>query len=332
MTYFLTIFLNLQVWPVTELQYPQASSSDTPQIMQIYNAPLKQLQVGRAGKVGILDIELSLDTDANKTVITKQFFQVPLQVQRILHLEKSIPQMAYLYMLSSSGGILQGDRYRINITVKDNAISHITTQGATRIYGMNANYASQTLNITTHPGSYLEYIPDQIIPYKNSRYHQKVNLQVDNSSTLIYAEILTPGRVAMHELFEYDICYLQTCCQDQNQRIKFMENAKIQPKDQPVTKFGILGNYKTVGTVYIMTMKKYLGRLKDMINQDIKQTYDSNTCISFGTSTLPNNSGIVIRILGDKTDDISDIIIRVLQISRKVILNSSSLPIKVRKS
>lgn len=317
---------------MTELQYLPSSPSDTSQIMQMYNTPIKQLQVGRAGKVGILDLELSSDKDANKTVITKQFFQVPLQIQRVLHLEKSIPQMAYLYMLSSSGGILQGDRYRINVTMKDNAVSHMTTQGATRIYGMNANYASQTLNITTHQGSYLEYVPDQIIPYKNSRYHQNVNLQVDSNSTLIYAEILTPGRVAMNELFQYDICYLQTCCRDQYQRTNFIENTKIQPKDQPVTKFGVLGNRKTVGTVYIITMKKYLGMLEDVINRDIRQTCDSGTSVSFGTSILPHDSGIIIRILGDKTDDICDIIAKILQISRQVILDSSSLLSKIRKS
>ena len=68
--------------------------------------------------------------------------------------------MAYLYLLSSSGGILQGDRYRTEIALKNNAVAHITTQGATRIYGMNNNYASQTVNITVQQGSYLEYIPD----------------------------------------------------------------------------------------------------------------------------------------------------------------------------
>ena len=63
--------------------------------------------------------------------------------------------MAYLYIISPSGGILQGDRYKTEITLKNNATSHITTQGATRIYSMNSNSASQMVNITLDENCYL---------------------------------------------------------------------------------------------------------------------------------------------------------------------------------
>ena len=50
--------------------------------------------------------------------------------------------------LSPSGGILQGDRYRMDVELKNNAISHITTQGATRIYKMESNYATHLVTLT----------------------------------------------------------------------------------------------------------------------------------------------------------------------------------------
>ncbi|MFB5608443.1 MAG: urease accessory protein UreD, partial [Candidatus Nitrosomaritimum yanchengensis] len=180
---------------------------DIPKEIQAYEAKVEQLGVGKSGKVGILDLELQTDNEG-KTIVTKQFSQVPLQIQRALYPERSLPKMAYLYVISPSGGILQGDRYRTDVVLKNKAIAHMTTQGATRIYSMNTNSASQILNITVDEDCYFEYIPDQIIPYKNSRYYQKINLNVHNNSTLIYSEILTPGRVAMKESFEYDICYL----------------------------------------------------------------------------------------------------------------------------
>ena len=296
-----------------------------PKEFQMYNGDVKQLGVGKSGKVGILDLELQKDS-TGKTIVTRQFSQVPLQFQRVLYPETLLPEMAYLYVVSTSGGILQGDRYRTDVMLKNKALAHMTTQGATRIYSMTDNFASQILNVTLDENCYLEYIPDQIIPYKNSRYYQKVNLKIHKNSTLVYSEVLTPGRVAMGESFEYDICYLKTHCKDQDGKIRFLENTKIEPKKLRLADFGVLGKYKTVGTLYILTRKENISELENTINQDIKNTDD----VSFGTSILPDESGVVVRILGDKTDIIFDLIFKCLEITRKQILGVSFS--KIRKN
>jgi urease accessory protein len=292
--------------------------NDVPKEIQAYDAKVKQLGVGKSGKVGILDLELQGDS-SGKTVVTRQFSQVPLQIQRALYPENSLPGMAYIYVISPSGGILQGDRYRTDVLLKNKAIAHITTQGATRIYSMNSNSASQMVNITIDENCYLEYIPDQIIPYKNSRYYQKVNLEVHDNSTLIYSEILTPGRVAMGESFEYDICYLRTHCKNQEKKLRFLENTKIEPKKQKLKNFGILGEHSIVGTVYILTRKEDVIELENTINQAIRDRHE----VSVGTSILPDESGIIIRILGNKTELVFDVVFKTVEIIRKKILGAS---------
>lgn len=300
------------------------TSYDMPKEIQDFDTSVKQLGVGKSGKVGILDLELQMNS-VGKTVITRQFSQVPLQIQRALYPEISLPDMAYVYVISPSGGILQGDRYTTDVLLKNKATAHMTTQGATRIYGMNSNFASHVVNITVDENCYLEYIPDQIIPYKNSRYYQKVNLNVHENSTLIYSEILTPGRVAMGESFDYDICYLRTFCNDQDKKTRFLENTKIEPKKQRLKDFGIFGEYGIVGTVYILTRKKDVIELENNIIKNI-QIPD----VSVGTSILPDESGIVIRILANKTDIISDVIFKTIATTRKKILEASFS--KIRKN
>lgn len=307
---------------MNKLEY--CTPNDIPKEIQAYDSEIKQLEVGKSGKVGILDIELQRK-DSRKTVVTKQFSQVPLQIQRALYPEESLPEMAYLYVISPSGGILQGDRYRTDIFLKNNAIAHMTTQGATRIYSMNSNSASQILNITVEENCYLEFIPDQIIPYKNSRYYQKVNLEVHDNSTLIYSEIVTPGRVAMGESFEYDICYLKLHCRNQDKKIRFLENIKIVPKIQDLKDFGVLGDFKILGTVYILTKKDKLAELEKNIQENLKKTK-----ISVGTSILPDESGLIVRILGEISEEIFDVIYILLEICRKKILNASFS--KIRKN
>ena len=297
-------------------------SDETPIEVRKYNSKIEQLEVGKPGKVGILDIELK-ENDQNKTVITKQFSQVPLQIQRAVYPENSLPGMAYLYIISPSGGILQGDRYKTDIRLRNNSICHITTQGATRIYSMNSNSASQMVNITLDENCYLEYIPDQIIPYQNSRYYQKVNLNIHDNATLIYSEVLTPGRIAMNENFDYDICYLRTYCKNQNNKFRCLENMKIEPKENDMKVKGILGKYDIVGTVYILTKKEKLQKLEKMINEKIE-------FITSGTSILPNESGIIVKILSNSTEEVYEKIYEIVKITRKEILGADFT--KIRKN
>jgi urease accessory protein len=56
----------------------------------------------------------------------------------------------------------------MDIELKNNACAHITTQGATRVYRMERNYATQILNIRVDGGSCLQFVSDQIIPYRGS--------------------------------------------------------------------------------------------------------------------------------------------------------------------
>ena len=115
--------------------------SDIPQEFLQYEGNVAQMNVGNGGMIGYLQLELQNDSDKQKTIITKKRTQVPLYVQKALHYDLDYPSMAHLFVLSPSGGILQGDRYRMDVVLKNNAISHITTQGATRIYKMQSKLA-----------------------------------------------------------------------------------------------------------------------------------------------------------------------------------------------
>jgi len=281
-----------------------------------------QSEVGKLGKVGILSLKLERDPETGKTVIREQYSHVPLFAQRAMYLEESLPAMAYVYIVSPSGGILQGDRYRIDITLDNNTLAHVTTQGATRIYKMEKNYASQIVNITVGEGSFFEYIPDQIIPFRNSRFYQEVELNVHDNATMIYSEVIVPGRVASGEAFEYDICYIRTVGKNHLGRPRFMDTVKLEPKNENLRAEGILGNFKVVGTTYIITKDFYLKDLQYEISEKIK-VLEVKGKISGGTSILPARQGIIIRILGNSTEDLKEIIFEVVNIARKQIVGAS---------
>lgn len=292
---------------------------DIPPEVLAYGYDLRQLEVGRAGKIGALTLRLEQNVENGKTVVKEQYSKVPLFTQRALYLEESIPSMAYMYIISPSGGILQGDRYRMDITLKNNAYAHITTQGATRIYRMEKNYATQIVNIIVDDGCYFEFVPDQIIPYRNSRFYQTVNLNIHDNATMLYAEMIVPGRVASGESFEYDICYMKALAKNQNNVLRLIDVAVLEPKKRSLNILGILGSFSVVGNMYILTKTKYTAELVTDINSVLQKF--SN--ISGGATILPRNSGVLIRILGEVAHDIRLAMYEIIRITRKIILNAS---------
>ena len=289
--------------------------SDIPEEVSRFEGNVAQMGVGKSGKIGYLQLEMQHDSHKQKTVITKKRTQVPLYVQKALHYDLDYPSMAHLFVLSPSGGILQGDRYRMDVELKNNAICHITTQGATRIYKMESNFATHLVSLNLKNNSYLEFIPEQLIPYKNSRYYQKINLNVDKSSTLVYSEIIVPGRVAMGELFDYDICYLKSSGRDGNQ-ILFNDSCILEPKKHEITIPSILGNNTILATVYIITNKENTENLKDKINSD----FQTNDELKGGFSVLPNDSGMCVRILGNSSEEIRTTIYNIAKTVRSKVL------------
>ncbi|HYY49815.1 MAG TPA: urease accessory protein UreD [Nitrososphaeraceae archaeon] len=292
---------------------------DIPPEILAYGHDLTQLQVGKAGKIGALTLRLEQNTENSKTVVKEQYSKVPLFTQRALYLEESIPSMAYMYIISPSGGILQGDRYRMDITLRNNACAHITTQGATRIYRMEKNYATQIVNITVDDGCYFEFVPDQIIPYRDSRFYQTVNLSIHDNATMMYAEMIVPGRVASGESFEYDICYMKALAKNQNNVLRFIDVAVLEPKKRSLSILGILSKFSVLGNMYILTKTKYLAQLITEINC-VLQNFSN---ISGGATVLPRDSGVLVRILGEVAQDIRVVMYDIIGITRKIILNAS---------
>ena len=292
---------------------------DIPPEVLAYGSEIKQLGVGKAGKIGALILRLEQDLERGKTVVKEQYSKVPLYTQRALYLEESLPSMAYMYIISPSGGILQGDRYRMDITLKNNACAHITTQGATRIYRMEKNYATQIVNVVVDDSCYFEFIPDQIIPYRDSRFYQKVDLKVHDNATMVYAEMIVPGRVASGESFEYDICYMKALARNQNHMLRFIDVAVLEPKKRVLKTLGILENFDVVGNMYILTETKYVTEL----SKDINSVLQKFSRISGGATILPHDSGVIIRILGEVANDLRSVMYEIIKITRRIILNAS---------
>jgi urease accessory protein len=254
------------------------------------------LKYGSAvGERGMAHVELALN-GSNKTVISKLRTKAPLLVQKALYPDSSMPDMAHVYLMSSAGGILQGDRMDIKITAGHGTLSRITTQAATKIYKMDKGYATQDIAIATEDASYLEFIPYQLIPFKSSRFCQNVSVQAAQGSTVVYSEIVSAGRTASGEAFDFDVCFLKMNVHDKTGKLLFSDAACIEPESSK--DFERLFGGKTLWSmIYVVTPDHE--RIDQQVNVAIKEH-----SVLAGCSTLPHDCGLVVRMLDDSIDKI----------------------------
>lgn len=282
-----------------------------------HNEEIKQLGVNKSGKNGKLKIVLDTDP-SGRTRIKEKESTFPLSVQKEIYYDQFLPNMTHVYMVSSSGGILQGDKYTIDVILEKNTLAHITTQGATRIYGMNTSNAIQVVNVSLDDGAYLEFIPDQIIPYKDSRFYQEINFKVHDNATMIYSEIISPGRIGMGEIFDYDICYLRAVGKNHKDEMRFTDYTKIEPKKMNLQSFGLLEQKQITATMYILAKTKDVETITRTLENEIKNSSE----IEIGWSTMTKENGILLRILGNTTRDVIRLVYDITKIVRKIILDS----------
>ncbi len=267
-------------------------SSQIPDIFK--NFVNKELKM--PGQNGTIKIELQANEDS-KTYIKSLLSKAPFLIQKAMYPDTGYPHFAHIYMMSSSGGILQGDEQKIDVAMGRNSAARITTQSATKIYKMEGGYASQYISIHSQEGSYLEFVPHQIIPFKSSRFYQEVNLEVEENAVLIYSEIISAGRIASGEKFDFDLCFLRTSAH-RNGLILFTDVMSLSHKDK-INLESVFGRKDVFSTVYIIGSSIQIERIVDEINLATE-----NTSLLASCSTLPHDSGIIVRILADSVSEI----------------------------
>jgi len=253
---------------------------------------------------------------STRTFIKDLETKAPLLIQKAIYPNALMPNTAYFYLMSSAGGILEGDNLSIDVTCSENTSAHITTQSATKIYKMKSGYATQNINILSQKGSYLEFIPNQIIPFKSSRFYQEVNLKVESNCTVIYSEIISAGRIAAGEKFDFDICFLRMTVTDENDKLVFSDVMNMELKDKMEYE-SLFGNHTNLATLYIISDCIDHTKIENEINTIIK-----NSLLLSSSSFLPYNSGVIVRMLSNSIDEIVNVTKSIIDITRTSVNHS----------
>lgn len=278
-----------------------------------YAAPVPQLAVGQPGKVGILD--LRFEDRTGKTRLTRAFGRAPLHAQRALYLDPALPGMAFVQIISTGGGILQGDRLKIRVDAGSGTQVHVTTQAATKVYRMEHDFAVQIMDLRVGPDAFVEWLPDPLIPYRHARFYQEVDLHVNPTGQLLYWDVLLPGREG--ERFQYDILYNRVQVHVPERKI-FSDTFSLQPGKRALTSPGLFGEFSVLGSFYAVTTSVPAKKLAQELHEG---TATQGTLL--GTSVLPGDTGVVVRVLGHYSDSVMQTLHAIWRRTRQLLLGCS---------
>ena len=244
-------------------------------------------------------LHLSAEERNGKTVAKNVYFQGAYKVMRPIYHDES-GQVCY-YILNPGGGYLDGDRYQMKISLEKQAKLTLTTQSATKIYKTPNKEAYQEAEFNLKEGSYLEYIPDPLIGYRDARYKQKNVINMEKGSTLFYSDIITPGWSPDGEKFSYDKLQLINEIYMENELVVY-DHIKLSPDTQNIDGLGLMEGYSHLGSMMVVgekTNHEFLDRLYQAIDIHTKE-------YKIGISLLPI-PGFTVRVLANQTQIIERI-------------------------
>lgn len=259
-----------------------------------YRDEPRQLATGMPGKVGLA--RMRFEDRAGKSFLADLERRAPLVVQRAIYWDEAMPGMPCVYLISNSGGILQGDRYTIGITLGAGATAHVTSQSSTKIQEMDANHASQVQEIHLGDNAYLEYMPEPVIPHRKSRFLANTRVEIAPTATLFYSEVLTAGRKhhGPGELFEYDL-FSSTLRAERPGGVElFTERFVIEPARLDPRRAGVLDGFHVFGNVLFLTPPDVAARVFDQCVPRVSR----QDGWAEGASRLPNDAGLAFKVLG----------------------------------
>lgn len=255
-------------------------------------------QFGKTSK-----FQLSTAFKDGKTVVKDISFTAPFKFMNPFYEKKDFMTVM---LLTASAGIMAGDRQELDICVGKHSKVEFVSQAYEKIHKMDEGFAKRYMHIAVRANACLHYMPLPTIPFADSDYRCKVDVELeDESSQFIFSEILCCGRVAYGEEFKYSRFENKICIYQKGELV-YRDNTCYEPQKMDMRGFGMYEGYTHLANVVICNKQKS----EDFILQ-VRNLLDSFKDIDGGvTKTFAGH--IVVRILGKNAQQLTEVIEKII--------------------
>ena len=251
------------------------------------------------GKRGYLRMGFELDS-RGRSILRDLERRTPLIVQQELYFDECMPEMPCVYILSSGGPNVDGDRYEQHFEVRRNAYAHVSTGAATKLAEMRNDYSSLRQTFRLGEGAYMEFLPEPVIPCRHTRFAAATDIEIDPSATLFYSEIYLAGRhwFGGGEMFAYDILSVCTRAHRPDGQPLFREKFVIRPQESSPATAGVMNGYAVFANAVVLTPKVHA----DALYAAYEAFIDREEGTAAGVTRLPDSCGVILKMLSRETE------------------------------
>ncbi len=228
-----------------------------------------------------------------QTILKDVYFTTPFNLVEVRENKKN--QLLEMMVMSSSPGILNDDFYDISIEVIDGSALNLQTQSYQRIF-VSEKGTNQNMGISVGDNGYFSHVPHPVVPHKGARYTARNTINIKDSSTLLWGEILTCGRKYMGdgELFQFKKYHAITEIYQENVMI-FKDNLYIVPDEINMNEFGQYEGYTHQGSLFFIAPSIDITQRMEKISNRLSKEEG----ITYGISKVMDNA-YALRILGNE--------------------------------
>ncbi len=269
------------------------------------------------------ELRLRFACRADQTVLAEHYFKPPLQVMR------AIPDQAgcaYVYLLSPTGGVVQGDEYVIDVNVEAGAHALITTQAATKVYRMPDRPATQTVTINVGVNAVLEYVPDPTILFEDADFRQTITITLQPGAVLILHDIVMPGRLARGEVMRFRRYANRLTVRDAAGLLLY-EPVNFEPLPGDEHRLGLLDGFACWGSWYLLGDLVRIGVSAEAFCSE-QQAHWTDLTDAAGCLSPLHRNGIGARLISHYVSPISAAFERLRQCVRADFLQLPAAPLR----
>lgn len=232
-----------------------------------------------------------------KTILSDKFYTQPFKLMKPFHIKKDLMT---LMMQTASAGILKGDTQEQNFVIEDNAKMELVSQSFEKLHKMDGGSARRDTTIKVGKNALFKYSPLPTIPFKDSGFDSTITCDLaDDTSQLMLVEVLSGGRIAYGEAFEYRF-YNSHITIRKGGKLIYNDNAQYNPAEMDMQGLGMYEGFTHMATLLLVN-------LKDKVDlEKIREMIAENPKIEGGASTIQSGDTSV-KLLGRSADDLYEL-------------------------
>lgn len=139
---------------------------------------------------------LSFEATRGDTAIGELYQNDPL---RVLFPRRVAGEPLTGVLVTTSGGLVGGDRLQVRVTSHEGAAGRVLAQAAEKIYRSTAADSCIGIRLQAEADSWLEWLPQETILFDESRLRRSTEIRAVPGARLLCGEMVVLGRTAMGE-------------------------------------------------------------------------------------------------------------------------------------